>query len=142
MKHNIEAIIPIFYFHKSYVYSSSGLDWQNYQCYECTRAIGTIFGPAKLCSYTKRYYCEECHADELAVIPARIVYNWDFKEYRICKKAKIFLNALLIEPILDASTFNLNLFDYSSELKTVSTLRKVIFFIWIDYGKGRGFKKY
>ena len=104
-----------------------GLDWQNYQCFECTKAIGTIFGPAKLCSYTKRYYCEECHIDELAVIPARVVYNWDFKEYKVCKKAKVFLNALLIEPILDSSTFNQGLFDYTSELQTVSILRKVIF---------------
>ena len=34
-----------------------GLDVQNYECAECTRAIGTIFGPAKICSYTKLYYC-------------------------------------------------------------------------------------
>ena len=102
-----------------------GLDRQNYQCDECTRAIGTIFGPAKLCSYTKHYYCEECHTDEVSVIPARIVYNWDFKEYKVCRKSKVFLRALSVEPIIDASTFTKTLFHYAKELEDVLKLRKV-----------------
>ena len=102
-----------------------GLDRQNYQCDECTRAIGTIFGPAKLCSYTKHYYCEECHTDEVSVIPARIVYNWDFKEYKVCRKSKVFLRALSVEPIIDASTFTKTLFNYAKELEDVLKLRKV-----------------
>jgi len=51
------------------VMSEMGLDLQNYECADCSRAIGAIFGAAKLCSYTKLYYCEECHTDETAIIP-------------------------------------------------------------------------
>ena len=78
-----------------------------------------------MCSYTKRSYCEECHVDQISVIPARIVYNWDFKEYMVCKKAKVFLNALSVEPIIDAATFNKIIFAYAKELESVTKLRKV-----------------
>ena len=63
----------------------------------------------------------------MSVIPARIVYNWDFKAYKVCKKAKTFLTALSIEPIIDASTFSKTLFEYAKEMGEVLKLRKVIF---------------
>jgi hypothetical protein len=43
------------------------------------------------------YYCEECHADDIALLPAKVVFNWDFNKYRVCKKAKIFLDAIFVE---------------------------------------------
>ena len=101
-----------------------GLDAQDYECAQCTRAIGTIFGPAKLCAYTKLYYCEDCHLDETSTIPARIMYNWDFRQLRVCKKAKLFLNAVMIEPIIDVKSFNGELFNFAPNLKEVFELRK------------------
>lgn len=101
-----------------------GLDVQNYECAECTRAIGTIFGPAKLCSYTRRYYCQECHTDELSVIPAKIMYNWDFRQFRVCHKAKLFLTAVSIEPIIDVKSFNGELFNFATSLNEVFDLRR------------------
>ena len=101
-----------------------GLDVQNYECAECTRAIGTIFGPAKICSYTKLYYCEECHVDDTSTIPAKIMYNWDFRLFRVCKKAKLFLNAVNIEPIINVKSFNGELFNFAPDLKEVFELRK------------------
>ena len=101
-----------------------GLDVQNYECAECTRAIGTIFGPAKICSYTKLYYCEECHVDDTSTIPAKIMYNWDFRPFSVCKKVKLFLNAVKIEPIIDVKSFNGELFNFAPNLKEVFELRK------------------
>jgi len=40
------------------VMTELGLDRQNYECAGCSRAIGSLFGPAKLCAYTKLYYCQ------------------------------------------------------------------------------------
>ncbi len=73
------------------------MDHQNYQCHGCRKSIGTLFGPAKICAYSKMYYCEECHADDIALLPAKVVFNWDFNKYRVCKKAKIFLDAIFVE---------------------------------------------
>lgn len=38
---------------------------------------------ARLCDYTGQYFCEECHWNDLVVIPARVVHNWDFTTYRV-----------------------------------------------------------
>jgi hypothetical protein len=32
----------------------------------------------RLCDYSGQYYCKQCHWNDLAVIPARVVHNWDF----------------------------------------------------------------
>lgn len=101
-----------------------GLDVQNYECAECSRAIGTLFGPAKICAYTKRYYCEECHLDEAVVIPAKVMYNWDFRQFRVCHKAKLFLDSVNIEPIIDVKSFNADLYDFAPSLREVFDLRK------------------
>ena len=53
------------------------------------------------------------------------MYNWDFKEYKVCRKSKVFLRALSVEPIIDASTFTKTLFNYAKELEDVLKLRKV-----------------
>jgi len=65
------------------VVRESGLDAQEYKCHDCSKAIGSLFGAAKVCAYTKKYYCDECHVDETAPIPAKIVYNWNFQSFRV-----------------------------------------------------------
>ncbi|XP_019647034.1 PREDICTED: pleckstrin homology domain-containing family M member 1-like [Branchiostoma belcheri] len=59
-----------------------GLDVQNFKCKECERQIGLIFGKYRVCNYDGCYYCEECHVNEEAIIPARIILNWDFKKHK------------------------------------------------------------
>jgi len=106
------------------VVREEGLSVQNFECAECTRAIGTIFGPAKICTYTRRYYCEECHLDETSTIPAKIMYNWDFRQFAVCHKAKLFLTAVSIEPIINVKSFNGELFEFAAGLKQVFDLRR------------------
>ena len=38
---------------------------------------------ARLCDYSGQHYCEECHWNDLVVIPARVVHNWDFSLYKV-----------------------------------------------------------
>ena len=38
---------------------------------------------ARRCDYSGQYYCEECHWNDLVVIPARVVHNWDFSLYKV-----------------------------------------------------------
>ena len=65
------------------VVREEGLDAQNYECADCSKAIGTLFGPAKVCSYTKLYYCDDCHSDDFSVIPSKIVYSWNFQTFKV-----------------------------------------------------------
>ena len=59
------------------VTQEAGLEAQDWRCHDCGAAIGAIFGPWHVCGLTSRYYCSECHTGQLAVIPARLLYNWD-----------------------------------------------------------------
>ena len=111
------------------VVQEEGLDLQNYECAECTKAIGTIFGPAKICAYTKRYYCQDCHWDETSTIPAKIMYNWDFRTFRVCHKAKLFLSSVNIEPIIDVKSFNAELHNLAPDLQEVFDLRRKLRYV-------------
>uniref|UniRef100_A0A452TY08 Differentially expressed in FDCP 8 homolog n=1 Tax=Ursus maritimus TaxID=29073 RepID=A0A452TY08_URSMA len=63
----------------------TGLDSQDYRCAECRAPISLRGVPseARQCDYTGQYYCSHCHWNDLAVIPARIVHNWDFEVQRL-----------------------------------------------------------
>lgn len=38
---------------------------------------------ARQCDYTGQYYCSHCHWNDLAIIPARVVHNWDFEPRKV-----------------------------------------------------------
>lgn len=39
----------------------------------------------RICDYTGLYYCPSCHWNDTAPIPARILHNWDFTPYKVCR---------------------------------------------------------
>lgn len=39
----------------------------------------------RICDYTGLYYCPTCHWNDTAAIPARILHNWDFTPYKVCR---------------------------------------------------------
>lgn len=45
----------------------------------CLRFIidGTWVEP-RICDYSGLYYCPTCHWNNTAIIPARVIHNWDF----------------------------------------------------------------
>ncbi|XP_032983864.1 differentially expressed in FDCP 8 homolog isoform X2 [Rhinolophus ferrumequinum] len=73
----------------------AGLDSQDYRCAECRASISLRGVPneARQCDYTGQYYCSHCHWNDLAVIPARVVHNWDFEP-----RKKLRQDILLMKP--------------------------------------------
>ncbi|XP_038077446.1 uncharacterized protein LOC119745278 isoform X2 [Patiria miniata] len=100
-----------------------GLDKQNYQCRGCSRPVGIIYGKARVCSYDGNCYCYDCHKDDEAVIPARILYNWDFRKHKVAVHTKLFLQQIEEMPLIDLKECNLSLYKASSELANVLTVR-------------------
>ena len=41
-----------------------------------------VYGKANVCAYDGGYYCYECHTDDEAIIPAKILYSWDFRKHK------------------------------------------------------------
>ena len=88
------------------VTQEAGLEAQDWRCHDCGAAIGAIFGPWHVCGLTSRYYCSECHSGQLAVIPSRLLYNWDITPRPVAASSYVFLSYVATRPIIDISTFN------------------------------------
>lgn len=46
-------------------------------------SAGGVPSEARQCDYTGQYYCSHCHWNDLAIIPARVVHNWDFEPRKV-----------------------------------------------------------
>lgn len=44
---------------------------------------GGVPSEARQCDYTGLYYCSSCHWNDLAVVPARAIHNWDFEPRKV-----------------------------------------------------------
>jgi len=111
------------------VTQEAGLEAQDWRCHDCGAAIGAIFGPWHVCGLTSRYYCSECHTGQLAVIPARLLYNWDITPRPVAASSAIFLSYVATRPIIDISTFNPSLSKVAPVLEEASRLRKQLIYL-------------
>lgn len=97
-----------------------GIGSQDYKCFQCSGPVGFgLFGEFRVCDYTGKYYCTECHVNDLSVIPARVVHNWDFKQRRVCRRSKAFLAKIERMPVVDLISINPKLVNHVEELKEV-----------------------
>ncbi|XP_073515317.1 differentially expressed in FDCP 8 homolog isoform X2 [Phyllobates terribilis] len=96
----------------------TGLDSQDYRCAECRAPISLRAVPseARQCDYTGQYYCSNCHWNDLAVIPARVIHNWDFEPRKVSRCTMRYLALMLGRPVLRLREINPLLFNYVEEL--------------------------
>lgn len=78
-----------------------GLDSQGFLCKGCKEQLGVDFSKATVCAFDGRYYCSNCISSDRFPIPAKIIYNWDFKHYNVSKKAAAFLSDYQFKPFID-----------------------------------------
>ncbi|XP_055477042.1 differentially expressed in FDCP 8 homolog isoform X2 [Psammomys obesus] len=106
----------------------AGLDSQDYRCAECRAPISLRGVPseARQCDYTGQYYCSHCHWNDLAVIPARVVHNWDFEPRKVSRCSMRYLALMLSRPVLRLREINPLLFNYVEELVEIRKLRQDI----------------
>ncbi|XP_076824826.1 differentially expressed in FDCP 8-like isoform X1 [Clavelina lepadiformis] len=105
----------------------AGLSKQSYCCTECKNSIA--FGglnAALLCDYNGLYYCSNCHWNDLAITPARVVQNWDHTPQKVCRQSYQFLSRMFVRPVLDLENVNPVLFNYVEDLKEVQKMREDI----------------
>uniref|UniRef100_A0A8D1CJ12 Differentially expressed in FDCP 8 homolog n=1 Tax=Sus scrofa TaxID=9823 RepID=A0A8D1CJ12_PIG len=106
----------------------AGLDSQDYRCAECRAPISLRGVPseARQCDYTGQYYCSHCHWNDLAVIPARVVHNWDFEPRKVSRGSMRYLSLMVSRPVLRLREINPLLFNYVEELVEIRKLRQDI----------------
>jgi hypothetical protein len=55
----------------------------------------------RVCQYTGRVFCRSCLPDGCSyVIPAKIVFNWDFSLYPVCSEAQVVLRKNTSTPVV------------------------------------------
>ncbi|KAJ6387002.1 hypothetical protein OIU78_016853 [Salix suchowensis] len=114
------------------------LEAQHYTCAGChkhfddgmtlmrdfVQALG--WGKPRLCEYTGQLFCSSCHTNKTAVLPARVLHNWDFNEYPVSHLAKSYLDSIHEQPMLCVSAVNPLLFSKVPALHHIMGLRKKI----------------
>ncbi|PON72208.1 Phox domain containing protein [Parasponia andersonii] len=84
------------------------------------------WGKPRLCEYTSQLFCSSCHTNETAVLPARVLHNWDFMQYPVSQLAKSYLDSIHDQPMLCVSAVNPFLFSKVPALLHVMGVRRKI----------------
>nr|XP_046468383.1 differentially expressed in FDCP 8 homolog isoform X9 [Neodiprion pinetum] len=104
-------------------------------CDNCSAAVWTMLQSwymcneaawiePRLCDYTGLYYCQRCHWNTTAPIPARIIRNWDMEPRKVSRAAAQLLEILEQRPVLNLEQLNPKLFTLVPDLSLVKKLRE------------------
>lgn len=113
------------------VSKSKQMEIQSGQCAGCSVVLkDTIFNRPRFCYYTYKYYCNECHKNEVSYLPHMILHNWDFRENYVCVMAKNYLEQIYMIPMICISAINPSLFDKVPNLNKSRLIRKRLNIQW------------
>ncbi|XP_045464923.1 differentially expressed in FDCP 8 homolog [Harmonia axyridis] len=106
-----------------------GLSAQRYKCAECKAhlELNKGYNDPKRCDYNGLYYCSGCHWNSLAIIPARVVHNWDFTPKPVCQATLQQLKVASNRPIINLESLNPKLFNFVHELNLLGRLRNDLY---------------
>ncbi|SPP72742.1 uncharacterized protein LOC117579044 [Drosophila guanche] len=106
-----------------------GLDAQGFLCKSCQHPLGIGYTNFQVCAFSGSYYCNSCMDVEMQLIPARIIYNWDFRKYSVSKRAATFLAEFRSQPFLDMQLLNPSIYFASDAMAELQSLRIRLNFI-------------
>jgi len=89
----------------------------------------TFVSTLRVCAFSGSYYCNSCMDVEMQLIPARIIYNWDFRKYSVSKRAATFLAEFRSHPFLDMQLLNPRIYFASDAMAELQSLRIRLNFI-------------
>uniref|UniRef100_A0A1I7RRH6 DUF4206 domain-containing protein n=2 Tax=Bursaphelenchus xylophilus TaxID=6326 RepID=A0A1I7RRH6_BURXY len=104
---------------------------QNNCCGGCGRKMDKIYERrARICYYYNKLFCQCCHRGAKSRIPARILHQWNFKEYPVCDVAESFLRENESLPVYDVYAIEPGLTLKVKNLRKVRRTRLVISHLW------------
>jgi hypothetical protein len=80
--------------------TEAGLDQQGFLCKGCKSPLVDI-SKATVCGFDGCYYCSTCISKDKYAIPAKIIFNWDFTQYSVSKRAADFISDYQFKPFID-----------------------------------------
>ncbi|XP_013119396.2 uncharacterized protein LOC106096283 [Stomoxys calcitrans] len=106
-----------------------GLDAQGFLCKSCQHPLGIGYSNLSVCAFSGYYFCDSCMDIEPVIIPAKIIYNWDFRKYIVSKKAASFLAEFRTQPFIDLKHLNPDIYNASEAMAELQALRIRLNFI-------------
>lgn len=103
---------------------SIALGNQKWMCAGCGMKVEQKYSKSfRWCNYLGRYFCTGCHENQTSVIPARIIYFWDFKKHPVSNFSLDILNSMVKEPVFNIHDLNPSLLKKVEKLKHVALAR-------------------
>jgi run domain Beclin-1 interacting cysteine-rich containing protein len=78
----------------------------------------------RFCHYTGRLFCQKCHTNAPATIPAHILHHWSFKKYYVSNFAHDLLERIHYDPVFDVQNINPQIYKAAPLLAQARDLRK------------------
>uniref|UniRef100_A0A034WJ03 Pleckstrin homology domain-containing family M member 3 n=1 Tax=Bactrocera dorsalis TaxID=27457 RepID=A0A034WJ03_BACDO len=100
-----------------------GLDAQGFLCKSCQHPLGIGYTNFQVCGFSGNYFCDNCMDMEQLMIPAKIIYNWDFRKYAVSKRAAVFLTEFRNQPVIDLELLNPEIYNASDAMADLQSLR-------------------
>ncbi|GAM21287.1 hypothetical protein SAMD00019534_044620 [Acytostelium subglobosum LB1] len=101
---------------------------QGNMCAGCSRDLSGYFTTSRYCEYSGKFFCTNCHNKTQWYIPARIITNWDFKQYPVANFSYAFLMDIARVPLFDIATINPRLYR-NNQLLRMRNLRRQMYFL-------------
>lgn len=80
----------------------------------------------RVCRLTGAYYCFTCFgtdpSNEFWVIPARVIFNWDFRRFSVSRQAAEFLSQIQLYPLFDISSINPKIYSVVEEMERLKVI--------------------
>lgn len=83
----------------------------------------------RYCEYLGRYHCTNCHRNQIAVIPAHVLHDWDFANRPVSVFAYRLLEQIACVPVFRVAQFNCALYSRIRALQQARQSRGQLRFV-------------
>lgn len=83
----------------------------------------------RYCEYFGKYFCHCCHSNNMAYIPGRILWKWDFSKYYVSNIALDLLDHMYSDPLFNIEDINNNLYQKVRLLDLCRYYRMQLFYL-------------
>lgn len=95
---------------------------QNHRCAGCGQKVApSLVHTFRYCHYLGKYFCSACHKNQIALIPARVISNWDFTLYHVSNFSLKWLDEIWSLPLFHIGDLKPQLYE---RVKQLSKARK------------------